>query len=105
MKFELLFFTLIASYHSIASSKSFTGSTCKPKCVMMDLSGPIILYREKENSLKIVVGKNAAFYNFPKRKDATEVRQFLDSHVKSKKKIKITVDAVTRDVISLEETP
>lgn len=85
-----------------ANAKTFTGFKRKPASVVSTVSGPVTQYVETEHSFKIMIGKHAAFYTFPKDQNAAELKALLESSSKAKKSLKFTYDAATLEVISIE---
>ncbi|MDG0814804.1 hypothetical protein [Bdellovibrio svalbardensis] len=105
MKHLIVLLFILLGVQTIAMSaeaKTFTGFKRIPTSIVNELNGPVREFIETDSQFKILIGKHAAFYNFPKDQNAVELKQLLEESTKSKKTLKFKVDAVTRQIISIE---
>lgn len=103
MKSILIFLTLVSIFFraQAAEAKDYTGFKKKDDGVTRSIEGNIVRYIETESELKILFNNYAAFYRFPKN---TEVKAVLDQSIKNKKPVQVTVDAFSREIISLSSS-
>ena len=92
----------VQAFVMTANAKIFNGFKRKPASVVSTESGSVTRYVETEHAFKIMIGKHAAFYTFPKDQNAAELKALLDNSNKTKKSLKFTFDAATLEVISIE---
>ncbi len=105
MKHAILLLIILLGLHTVAmnaEAKSFTGFKRGPSSIIKEIKGPVSEFIETATQFKILIGINAAFYNFPKDQNAMELKQVLESSNKSKKALTFKVDIVTRQIISIE---
>lgn len=68
------------------------------------LERSVLRVKETAKNFFVLLSNDPAFYRFPKRdKDAAEIRAYLNKTVKSGKKIRVTVDLITAEILLIEE--
>lgn len=66
--------------------------------------GVLVRYFDEGANFFIQIGTQAGLYRFPKSAEsAAELKAFLEDKLKSKKKIKIEVNANTAEIVTLSE--
>ncbi|MNJ92760.1 hypothetical protein D3C87_104340 [compost metagenome] len=97
--FVFSFLIVVAAY-----AKDHAGYAKKKNAVTREMKDAVLKYSETEDQYKILFREHAAFYLFPK-KGGDKIKLVLDESMKTKKPLKITVDAFSREIISLTDNP
>lgn len=102
---KLLVFVLLAVQITAldVEAKVFSGFKRSPTSVVNELEGPVRILIETDKQFKILIGKHAAFYNFPKDQNEADLRQALERSHTTNIPFKFKVDRLSHQIISIDD--
>lgn len=98
-------FFMLLSAGILLSSSAFAASFQGAKAEAKDLrvfTESVQRFTETDKAFLVLFSGNSAFYSFAKNKDtSTQFKNFLNDRIKSKKAVRVEVNAVTAQIVSI----
>lgn len=95
---------LIVLFSIGATASKFKGYVRKPNTEPLILTESVDRVVETQTQIMVLLKKHAAFFKFPKSHEyAGQVRDFLNQRKKSDRKITLTVDPITAEILYIED--
>ncbi|MBX3017501.1 MAG: hypothetical protein KF767_06420 [Bdellovibrionaceae bacterium] len=104
LTFCILSAALAGGKAPVAKGKTLQGYKRHMASTHLTYEGALVRYFDEGVNFFIQIEGQAGLYRFPKSADSSaELKTFLDDKLKSKKKIKLEVNAHTGEIVTLAE--